>query len=391
MVNFKTIDDLDLKGKRVLVRVDLNVPMNKGKITDQTRAERVIPTVKEILEKGAGVILASHLGRPHGKVIPDYSLKPLIPILQTLLPNRNITFSPDGTKEPRPGEVILLENLRFNPGEENNGLDFSRFLSGLADIYINDAFSCSHRAHASTEGVTQLLNSAAGRLMEAELQALDLALENPKHPVVAVVGGNKISTKLGLLENLLKKVDHLIVAGAMANTFLYALGNSVGRSICEASMANVALDVMENAKLLDCKIHLPLDAVLAKKLEDDSKIIVAKKDSIPSDLMILDIGPDTVSSIITLLNNSRTLLWNGPLGAFEFKPFDEGTNRIAQAAADLTTQHRLATIAGGGDTMAALKNAQVSHSFSYISSAGGAFLEWLEGKKLPGITPLLNK
>jgi len=373
MVNFKTLDDLDLNGRRALVRVDLNVPMNKGKITDQTRAERIIPTIEEILEKGAGVILASHLGRPNGKVVPDYSLEPLMSILKTLMPNRGITFSPNGNKEPKSGEIILLENLRFNLGEENN-----------------DAFSCSHRAHASTEGITHLLPSVAGRLMEGELQALDQALDNPIHPVVAVVGGNKISTKLGVLENLLNKVDHLIVAGAMANTFLYALGNSVGRSVCEESMANVALDVIENAKLLDCKIHLPLDAILAEKLEDNPKTIVAKKDSIPSDLMILDIGPDTISSIITLLNNSKTLLWNGPLGAFEFKPFDNATNCVAQAAANLTTKRQLATIAGGGDTMAALKNAQVSDSFSYISSAGGAFLEWLEGKKLPGVIPLLN-
>ena len=391
MVNFKTLDDLDLNGRRALVRVDLNVPMNKGKITDQTRAERIIPTIEEILEKGAGVILASHLGRPNGKVVSDYSLEPLMPILQILMPNRNITFSPNGNKEPKSGEIILLENLRFNLGEENNDQDFSKFLSGLADVYINDAFSCSHRAHASTEGITHLLPSAAGRLMEGELQALDQALDNPIHPVVAVVGGNKISTKLGVLENLLKKVDHLIVAGAMANTFLYALGNSVGQSVCEESMANVALDVIENAKLLDCKIHLPLDAILAEKLEDNPKTIVAKKNSIPSDLMILDIGPDTISSIITLLNNSKTLLWNGPLGAFEFKPFDNATNCVAQVAANLTTKSQLTTIAGGGDTMAALKNAQVSDSFSYLSSAGGAFLEWLEGKKLPGVVPLLNE
>ena len=391
MVNFKTLDDFDLNGRRAIVRVDLNVPMNKRKITDQTRAERVIPTIEEILEKGAGVILASHLGRPSGKVVPDYSLEQLIPLLKILMPNRNITFSPDGNKEPSPGEIILLENLRFNPGEESNDQDFSKFLSGLADVYINDAFSCSHRAHASTEGVTHLLPSAAGRLMESELQALDLALGNPIHPVVAVVGGNKISTKLGVLENLLKKVDHLIVGGAMANTFLYALGNPVGRSICEENMANVALDVIENAKLLDCEIHLPSDVILAEKLEDNPKTILAKKDSVPSDLMILDIGPDTVSSIITLLNNSKTLLWNGPLGAFEFKPFDNATNCIAQAAANLTTKRQLTTIAGGGDTMAALKNAQVSESFSYISSAGGAFLEWLEGKKLPGVAPLLNE
>ena len=386
----RTLDDFELKGKRVLLRVDMNIPMQGGIITDTTRIEKTIPTLTEVLTKGAGIVLSSHLGRPNGRPIKKYSLEPLVPVLKSFLPNTNISFSPDGRHPAHPGEIVLLENLRFNSGEESNQPDFAEFLSKLGDIYINDAFSCAHRAHASIDGVARLIPSAAGRLMQRELEALDQALTNPVHPVAAIVGGNKISTKLGVLENLIHKVDHLIVGGAMANTFLYATDVNVGSSLCEEDMVKTARNIIDKARCSNCMIHLPVDAVVAPKLSDGSASKVVSIDAIPSEKMILDVGPGTLDNIEAVLGASKTLVWNGPLGAFEFKPFDAGTNAAAKSAARLTEAGKLLTVAGGGDTMSALADAGVTDKFSYVSSAGGAFLEWLEGKTLPGVAVLME-
>ncbi len=391
MPTFRTLDDLDLAGKRVLLRVDMNVPMRDGIVTDTTRIEKIIPTITEILAKGAGIVLASHLGRPKGQVAPEFSLETLAPVLSSFLPDTDVIFSADGAHVAAKGEVVLLENLRFNPGEESNDPDFAKSLAGLADIYIDDAFSCAHRAHASIDGVARLLPAAAGRLMQHELEALNNALENPAHPVAAIVGGNKISTKLGVLENLITKVDHLIVGGAMANTFLFAGGVAVGKSLCEEDMAGTARGIVSNAQAAGCMIHLPVDAVVAASLEEGIATETVAIEAIPADQMMLDVGPETAARIATLLKGCKTLVWNGPLGAFEFKPFDASTNAAAQAAAALTKAGALLSVAGGGDTMSALQNAGVTETFSYISSAGGAFLEWLEGKTLPGIAVLMEE
>jgi phosphoglycerate kinase len=387
---FKTLDDLDIVGKRVLLRVDMNVPMQHGNVTDNVRIEKIIPTITEILDKGAGIVLASHLGRPNGRVVADFSLKPLLLVLKSFLPNTDIFFSADGSHIPRPGQVVLLENLRFSPGEERNDPEFSKALAELGDVYVNDAFSCSHRAHGSIDGVARLLPASVGRLMEKELDALNNVLENPNHPIVAIVGGNKISTKLAVLENLITKVDHLIIGGAMANTFLYASGVPVGKSLCEEKMANTAINIMAKAKSSGCLVHLPVDAMVADELKEGIAVEVVAIDAISVDQMILDVGTKTTAQIINVLEACSTLLWNGPLGAFEFKPFDKGTNVAAQAAAKLTQAGSLLSVAGGGDTMSALENAGVKEDFSYISSAGGAFLEWLEGKTLPGIAVLME-
>ena len=390
MSTLRTLDDFELINKRVLIRVDINIPMQGGIITDTTRIEKIIPTLIEVLTKGAGIVLSSHLGRPNGRPIKKYSLEPLVPILKSFLPNTNISFSPDGRHAVHPGEIVLLENLRFNPGEESNQPAFAEFLSKLGDIFINDAFSCAHRAHASIDGVARLIPSAAGRLMQRELEALDQALTHPTHPVAAIVGGNKISTKLGVLENLIHKVDHLIVGGAMANTFLYATGVTVGSSLCEEDMSKTARNIIDKARYSNCMIHLPVDAVVASKLSDGSASNIASIDAIPPEKMILDVGPGTLDNIEAVLGTCKTLVWNGPLGAFEFKPFDAGTNAVAKSASKLTEAGKLLTVAGGGDTMSALANAGVVDNFSYISSAGGAFLEWLEGKTLPGVAVLME-
>ena len=391
MPTFRTLDDLDLAGKRVLLRVDMNVPMRDGAITDTARIEKIIPTITEILSNGAGIVLASHLGRPKGQAVPEFSLEPLAPVLGSLLPDREVIFSAEGSHQAAPGEIVLLENLRFNPGEEGNDPAFAKSLAAHGDIYVDDAFSCAHRAHASIDGVARLLPAAAGRLMQQELDALNNALENPAHPVAALVGGNKISTKLGVLENLITKVDHLIVGGAMANTFLYAGGVAVGKSLCEEEMADTARDIVAKASDAGCTIHLPVDAVVAAGLEEGIASETVAIDAVPEDQMILDVGPETAAQITSLLEGCKTLVWNGPLGAFEFKPFDDGTNAAALAAAKLTEAGALLSVAGGGDTMAAMENAGVTETFSYISSAGGAFLEWLEGKTLPGIAVLMEK
>jgi phosphoglycerate kinase len=390
MPTFRTLDDLDLAGKRVLLRVDMNVPMQGGAVTDTARIEKIVPTIVEILENGAGIMLASHFGRPKGVVVPELSLEPLAAVLNSFLPDNEVIFSSDGSHAVAPGEIVLLENLRFNSGEEGNDPAFAQSLAAHADIYIDDAFSCAHRAHASIDGVARLLPAAAGRLMQQELEALNDALENPAHPVAAIVGGNKISTKLGVLENLITKVDHLIVGGAMANTFLFAGGVQIGKSLCEEDMAETARRITAAAKGTGCSLHLPVDAVVAAGLEAGIAAETVAIDAVPEDQMILDVGPESAGKIAELLTDCKTLVWNGPLGAFEFTPFDAGTNAAAQAAAKLTEKGALLSVAGGGDTMAALANAGVTETFSYISSAGGAFLEWLEGKTLPGIAVLME-
>ncbi|MDI2090893.1 phosphoglycerate kinase [Commensalibacter oyaizuii] len=392
---FKTLDDLDCKGKKVLLRGDLNVPTHDGKITDTTRLERLAPTIQELVKKGAKVIICSHFARPKGKVVPEMSLRPVGQSLAHIL-NLPVAFAdncigPDAKKAVdalKDGDILLLENTRFHAGEEKNDPTLSKELAALADIYVDDAFSASHRAHASTEGVTKYLPSFAGRLMETELNALNRALENPKRPVGAIVGGSKISTKLDLLSNMISKVDVLVIGGAMANTFLAAQGVKVGKSLQEAEMHDTARNIMATAKEKGCKILLPVDVVVAAELKNDPATKIVDVNAVPDDQMILDVGPKTVELLNKTLTELKTLVWNGPLGAFEFTPFDKATNAVAQEAAKLTKAGKLESVAGGGDTVSALKHAGVIHDMSYVSTAGGAFLEWLEGKALPGIVAL---
>jgi phosphoglycerate kinase len=394
MARFKTLDDIEVSGKRVLARVDLNVPMQDGKITDATRIERVASTLRELADKGAKVIVLSHFGRPKGRD-PKQSLKPLAAALGESV-GRKITFAEDciGPEAERavaalkPGEILLLENTRFHDGEEKNDPAFAKQLAKLGDIYVNDAFSAAHRAHASTEGLAHLMPAAAGRLMQAELEALGRALENPRRPVMAIVGGAKVSTKLAVLENLVEKVEVLVVAGAMANTFLLALGASVGKSLVEPDLAGKARDILARAEEKGCEVALPSDAVIAAKLEENAPHEVVPVTAVPDDRMILDVGPDSVAALASRLGDCKTLVWNGPLGAFETKPFDEATLAIARAAAELTQSGALVSVAGGGDTVAALAAANVEDGLTYVSTAGGAFLEWLEGKTLPGVAAL---
>jgi phosphoglycerate kinase len=395
MSQFKTIDDLDVADKRVLVRVDLNVPMQDGRITDTTRIDRVVPTINELSNKGAKVIILSHFGRPKGQIVPEMSLAPVAKALSQScgLP---VTFATDtvgeraelAISEMNEGDIVMLENLRFYPGEEANDRTFTVKLSNLGDVYVSDAFSCSHRAHASTEGLAHLLPSAAGRLMQTEVESLARALENPQTPVAAVVGGAKVSTKMEVLGNLAKKVDVLIIGGGMANTFLFAKGIDVGISLCEKDMAGAARDILANAEQAGCDIVLPIDAVVAREFKEGAASQTVALEAIPSDAMMLDVGPASVADVIAKLEGCKTVVWNGPFGAFEIPPFDAGTNAVAQAAARLTRDGKLISVAGGGDTVAALAHAGVSKDFSYISTAGGAFLEWMEGKKLPGVEVL---
>lgn len=395
MSQFKTLDDLDVAGKRVVVRLDLNVPMKDGRVTDATRIERSLATVRELSEKKAKVIVLAHFGRPKGEHKPEMTLAPVADAMQEMF-GAPVGFAGDCVGELAAraaanldeGGVVLLENVRFHPGEETNDPGFARQLAALGDIYVNDAFSCSHRAHASTEGISHLLPSAAGRLMQQELEALQNALENPEHPVAAVVGGAKVSTKMEVLGNLIAKVDVVIIGGGMANTFLAAQGIDVGKSLCEHEMADDARAIMQAAEAKGCEIALPIDAVVAAAFEENAPSKTVGLDAIPSDMMILDVGPSSVARLIGRLQSTKTLLWNGPMGAFEIKPFDAGTNALAQAAADLTKQGQLLSVAGGGDTVAALEAAGVADDFSYVSTAGGAFLEWLEGKTLPGVAAL---
>ena len=395
MPAYRTIDDLDVQGQRVLVRVDFNVPMKAGKVTDATRIERAAPSIIELCQKGAKVILLSHFGRPEGGPNPDFSLKPVAEQLAVIL-GKPVAFAADciGDKAKKVvdamaiGDVAVLENTRFHPGEEKNDPEFARQLAANGDVYINDAFSAAHRAHASTEGLARLLPAAAGRAMERELNYLASALSNPVRPMMAVVGGAKVSTKIDLLLNLVSKANMLVVGGGMANTFMFAKGQLVGKSLCEPSLADTAREIMAQAEARGCEIILPVDVVVAKKFEADAEHETRAADSVRESDMILDLGPDTVDLIAERMDNAKTLVWNGPLGAFEIPPFDTATVEAARYAAKRVNEGALVAVAGGGDTVAALNHAQAADDFTYVSTAGGAFLEWLEGKKLPGVKAL---
>jgi phosphoglycerate kinase len=395
--DFRTLDDVDLRGKRVLLRVDLNVPMADGGVSDPTRIERMAPTVAEIAAKGGKVILLSHFGRPKARNAAD-SLKPVTAVLARHL-GRDIAFADDcigptaanAVAAMKDGDILCLENTRFHPGEEKNEGGFVAALAALGDIWVNDAFSVAHRAHASTEGLGHVLPAYAGRTMEAELVALGKALEAPQRPVAAVVGGAKVSTKLDLLGNLVAKVDVLIIGGGMANTFLAAQGVAVGMSLCERGLAATAQQILATAKAKHCEIVLPVDAVVAKAFKPGVQSRAVSIDAVGPDEMILDIGPRTVEHVISVLARVRTLVWNGPLGAFELEPFDIGTDEVAEAAAELTAAGKLVSVGGGGDTVAALNVAGATERFTYVSTAGGAFLEWMEGKPLPGVEVLRTR
>ena len=388
---FCTLEDAAFAGKRVLLRVDLNVPMKNGVVSDVTRLERVTPTIAEIADKGGKVILLSHLGRPKGSD-PALSLRPVATALAAML-KRPVGFVEDcigpaahaAVAAMQPGDIVCLENTRFHGGEESNEQAFVAALAELGDLWVNDAFSAAHRAHASTEGLGHLLPAYAGRAMQAELDALGKALETPEHPVMAIIGGAKISTKLALLRHLIEKVDFLAIGGGMANTFLAAQGKSVGKSLAEPDLAATAREILTAADRAHCEIVLPTDAVVARALEAHAASHVVPIDAVPADAMILDLGPRSVELLISVLARAKTLLWNGPVGAFEIEPFDTATIEIAEAAAELTAAGKLLSIAGGGDTVAALNRAGVTSRFSYVSTAGGAFLEWLEGRALPGV------
>ncbi|KGM87097.1 phosphoglycerate kinase [Roseovarius mucosus DSM 17069] len=392
-MSWKTLDDMDLTGKRVLVRVDINVPVENGLVTDATRIDRIAPTVLDILAKGGRPILLAHFGRPKGKVVLDMSLRVTVPALEAALGRKvrlieTLEGAENLTDEALASDVLLLENIRFHPGEEANDPAFAARLAQLGDVYCNDAFSAAHRAHASTEGLAHHLPSCAGRLMQAELQALEAALGTPKRPVVAVVGGAKVSTKLDLLGNLVAKVDSLIIGGGMANTFLAAMGLEVGKSLCEHDMTATAREIMLKAGAAGCKILLPADVVVARDFAAGAAHEVVGAHACPPDAMILDAGPQAVARIIATLDAAKTLIWNGPLGAFEIAPFDTATNAAASHAAHLSREGKLTSVAGGGDTVAALNKSGAAEGFTYISTAGGAFLEWMEGKDLPGVAAL---
>ena len=392
---WKTLDEMDLDGKRVLVRVDINVPVEDGRVTDATRIERIAPTIADILARGGKPILLAHFGRPKGKRVEDMSLQPLIPALEAAL-GVPVVFAADcvgpaaeaAAGALQAGEVLLLENTRFHAGEEKNDADLAAGMAKLGDVYCNDAFSAAHRAHASTEALARLLPSCAGRLMQAELSALEKALGNPERPVLAVVGGAKVSTKLDLLSNLVEKVDILVIGGGMANTFLAAQGVDVGKSLCEHEMTGTAKEIAEKAAKGGCEILLPRDVVVAREFKAGAAHEVVKAEDCPADAMILDAGPDSVAHIGQALDRAKTLIWNGPLGAFEIAPFDAATNAAAAHAAELSRKGALVSVAGGGDTVAALNKAGAAEAFTYISTAGGAFLEWMEGKTLPGVAAL---
>jgi phosphoglycerate kinase len=393
--SFRTLDDAELRGKRVLVRVDLNLPMENGRVTDATRIDRILPTVREIVGKGGKVILLAHFGRPKGGPDEANSLKPIAPVLAEHL-GKPVAFASDCIGEPakaeignmRDGDVLLLENTRFHQGEEKNDAAFVEALAELGDVYVNDAFSAAHRAHASTEGLAHKLPAYAGRTMQAELEALAKALDNPVRPVMAVVGGAKISTKLELIGNLMKKVDILAIGGGMANTFLAAGGKEIGKSLCENDLLDTARAILKDAAAGSCRIVLPVDAAVAEEFEAHASSKIVDVEHVGHGEMILDIGPKTIDAVERLLADAKTLVWNGPFGAFELEPFDKGTVEVARAAARLTKEGALLSVAGGGDTVAALNHAGVADAFTYVSTAGGAFLEWLEGKSLPGVAAL---
>lgn len=397
MSAFRTLDHADVKGKRVLVRADLNVPVENGVVTDATRIERMAHAITEIADKGAKVILLSHFGRPKGRDQKN-SLKPVAAEVAHII-KRPVKFVDDcigdgaerAVAAMKNGDIICLENTRFHPGEEKNDPVFVAALAKLGDIFVNDAFSVSHRAHASTEGLAHVLPAYAGRTLQAELEAFEKVLDKPARPLTAIVGGAKISTKLDLLGHLLKKVDVLVIGGAMANTFLMALGKNVGRSLAERDLVDTAQMIMDEAKTAKREIVLPVDAVVAQKFEALAPSRVVDVDHVGENDMILDIGPRSVEQVVSVLARSKTLVWNGPFGAFEMEPFDTGTVEVAEAAAELTAAGKLVSVAGGGDTVAALNVAGVTDRLTYVSTAGGAFLEWLEGKALPGVEVLRNK
>jgi phosphoglycerate kinase len=396
MARFRTLDDIDVRGKRVLLRADLNVPIKDGVVTDTTRIDRLAPTIEALIGKGAKVIVMSHFGRPKGKPDTGLSLRPLIAPLEKAIGSSAVVFAADCIGEAaeravaglQTGQVALLENLRFHKGEEENSPDFARALAKLGDIYVDDAFSAAHRAHASIAALAGLLPAVAGKLMEAELNALTAALESPTRPVLAIVGGAKVSTKLDLLRFLIDKVDLLAIGGAMANTLLLAEGTEVGRSLCEHEMTKTARQILALATERNCQLILPEDAVVASELAPGVQTQHVAIGDVPRDAMILDVGPETVARIGNLLEGAHTLVWNGPLGAFETQPFDRGTIAVAKKVAELTRARRLLSVAGGGDTVAALAQAGVTEQLSYVSTAGGAFLEWLEGRELPGVAAL---
>lgn len=395
-MSFKTIDDIkDAAGKRVLVRVDLNVPMKDGKITDDTRIRAVAPTIRDLSAMGAKVILLAHFGRPNGEVVADMSLAPVAPAVAAVV-GRPVAFASDcigavaadAVSKLGNGDILLLENTRFHKAEEKNGADFAKALAENGDAYVNDAFSAAHRAHASTEGLAHLLPAFAGRSMQAELTALGAALGQPKRPVLAVVGGAKVSSKIDLLENLVGKVDLLVIGGGMANTFLAAKGVNVGKSLCEHDLAETARKIMAAAEKAGCEIVLPVDAVVAREFKAGAANETVGLNAIPADAMMLDVGAASIETVKTKIDGAATLVWNGPLGAFEIEPFDRATVAAAQHAAARTKDGKLLSVAGGGDTVAALNHAGAAGDFSYVSTAGGAFLEWLEGKDLPGVKAL---
>jgi phosphoglycerate kinase len=397
MSSFRTLDQADVKGKRVLLRVDLNVPIQNGMVSDATRIERMAPTIIGIADRGGMVILLSHLGRPKGPD-PKDSLAPIAEATARIL-RRPVAFVDDcigpkaeaAAKAMRPGDILCLENTRFHPGEEKNDPAFAAALARLGDIWVNDAFSVSHRAHASTEGLGHILPAYAGPAMEAELAAFSRVLDAPRRPLAAIVGGAKVSTKLALLANLIPRVNVLIIGGGMANTFLAAQGKAVGKSLCEHELAGTARDILLQATAKNCEIVLPLDAVTARKFAAHAPSRTVSVDDVEADEMILDIGPRTIEHVVSVLGRVKTLVWNGPFGAFEMEPFDNGTIEIAEAAAELTAAGKIVSVAGGGDTVAALNAAGTADRMSYVSAAGGAFLEWLEGKPLPGVQVLRIK
>jgi phosphoglycerate kinase len=388
---WKTLDDMELGGRIVLTRIDINVPMEGGRVTDATRIERIVPTVKDILAKGGKPVLLAHFGRPKGQPVPEMSLRHVVPALEDAL-GQPVTFveRPDrAALEALPaGSVVLVENTRFTPMETENDPKMAQFLASLGDIYCNDAFSAAHRAHASTEGVAHLLPSCAGRLMQAELTALEKALGHPERPVLAVVGGAKVSTKLDLLGNLTAKVDMLVIGGGMANTFLAAQGIDVAASLCEHDLGDTAREILARAEAAGCEVILPTDVVVAKEFAANAENSTVPATEVPAGTMILDAGPDSVARVIAAIDKAKTLIWNGPLGAFEIEPFDAATNAAAEHAAARSAAGDLISVAGGGDTVAALNRAGAAERFTYISTAGGAFLEWMEGKTLPGVAAL---
>ncbi|MGQ3016118.1 phosphoglycerate kinase [Phenylobacterium sp.] len=394
-MTFKTLDDADLSGKRALVRVDFNVPMHEGEVSDDTRLQAAVPTIQKLRQGGAKVVLLAHFDRPKGKVTPSMSLEPIVPALAKVL-GMPVAFAADCVGEVaaaavdalRPGDVLLLENVRFHAGEEGADPAFAKALAANGDLYVNDAFSAAHRAHASTEGLAHVLPAYAGEQMRLELSALEKALGNPERPVLGIVGGSKVSTKLDLLSHLVTKLDKLAIGGGMANTFLYAQGHDVGASYCEKDMAETARDIIRLAGQHNCKLFLPLDIVVAEKMAPGAPARVRTLGAVDEHERILDAGPETVERLCRAMDNSKTLIWNGPLGVFEMPPFDKGTVTAARHAASLVKAGKLVAVAGGGDTVAALNAAGCADDLTFVSTAGGAFLEWMEGKTLPGVAAL---